>query len=106
VPSSALRFKPKELGDLGRAPTLEPGQRRVFLLPQGDPIAAGAPAAESTTGGGKEPNAPKLEPAVVRVGISDGVWTELRDSTLVAGTEVVTSERAADDKRRKFLGIF
>jgi HlyD family secretion protein len=111
VPSAALRFKPKELGDLGRAATLEPGQRRVFLLPKGGQSAApnSAPSAPSATpsGDGKGPVAPKLEPVVVRAGISDGVWTELRDSPLSVGTEVVTSERAApDDKRRKFLGIF
>jgi HlyD family secretion protein len=107
VPSSALRFKPKEQGDLGRTPPLEPGQRRVFLLPPRAPDATGAPADESAKGDEKKPNAPELVPTVVRIGISDGVWTELRDSALATGTEVVTSERAAaDDKRRKFLGIF
>jgi HlyD family secretion protein len=105
VPSSALRFKPKELGELGRAAPLEPGERRVFLLPK--PDAAAPPAQGSPSGDEKGPPLPKLEPTVVRVGISDGAWTELRDSVLAAGTEVVTSERAAaDDKRRKFLGIF
>jgi HlyD family secretion protein len=101
VPSAALRFKPKELGDLARAPALEPGQRRVFLLPPGAP-----PAAQE--GGAKEPAAaPPLEPKLVRIGISDGAWTELRDSPLAVGAEVVTSERPSDaDKRRKFLGIF
>lgn len=100
VPSAALRFKPKELGDLARAPALEPGQRRVFLLPAGAPPVAPE--------GAKEPAAaPPLEPKLVRIGISDGAWTELRDSPLAVGAEVVTGERASDaDKRRKFLGIF
>jgi multidrug efflux pump subunit AcrA (membrane-fusion protein) len=127
VPSSALRFKPKELGELARAPTLEPGQRRMFLLAKGTgndtptaaalekgpaaaqgPAAAPAPAAVSSAGpSGDEKPPPLLEPVVVRVGISDGMWTELREPALALGTEVVTSERAAtDDKRRKFLGIF
>jgi HlyD family secretion protein len=114
VPSAALRFKPKELGDLGRAATLEPGQRRLFLLPKGDatgpsvaPGAAAAPPAPPASSGDGPPPAPKLQPNVVRIGISDGAWTELRDAPLAVGTEVVTSERAAqDDKRRKFLGIF
>jgi HlyD family secretion protein len=108
VPSSALRFKPKELGDLGRAGTLEPWQRRLFLLPKGDakqPNVAAPGASGSVDAEG--PPLPKLEPMVVRVGISDGLWTELRDAPLAAGTEVVISERAApEDKRRKFLGIF
>jgi HlyD family secretion protein len=100
VPSAALRFKPKELGDLARGPALEPGQRRVFLLPPGAPPP-------SPDGDASAPAAPPLEPKVVRIGISDGVWTELRDAPLPAGTEVVTGERPSDaDKRRKFLGIF
>jgi HlyD family secretion protein len=100
VPSAALRFKPKELGDLARGPALEPGQRRVFLMPP----RASQPVAK---GDANDPAAPALEPKVVRVGISDGVWTELRDAPLAVGTEVVTGERTSDaDKRRKFLGIF
>jgi HlyD family secretion protein len=114
VPSSALRFKPKELGDLGRAAALEPGQRRLYLLPSADAAATpGVPAKPASPpparGGSDEgkPAAPRLQPNVVRIGISDGAWTELRDAPLAVGTEVVTSERAAqDDKRRKFLGIF
>jgi HlyD family secretion protein len=101
VPSAALRFKPKELGDLARAPALEPGQRRVFLLPPGAPPVAADDSARQPAA------APLLEPRVVRIGISDGAWTELRDSPLPIGAEVVTGERASDaDKRRKFLGIF
>jgi HlyD family secretion protein len=101
VPSAALRFKPKELGELARAPALEPGQRRVFLLPPGAPPVA-------AEGGANQPAAaPPLEPKLVRIGISDGAWTELRDSPLSIGAEVVTGERPSDaDKRRKFLGIF
>jgi len=99
VPSAALRFKPKELGELARAPALEPGERRVFLPP-----AAAAAVASDAEG---QPAPPPLESKVVRIGISDGAWTELRDSPLAPGAEVVTSERAADgDKRRKLLGIF
>lgn len=97
VPSAALRFKPKELGEVAQAPPLEPGQRRVFLPPAEAPAAAG----------GEEAAPPPLEARVVRVGISDGAWTELRDAPLPLGAEVVTSERAADgDRRRKLLGIF
>jgi HlyD family secretion protein len=100
VPSAALRFKPKELGDLARAPALEPGQRRLFLAPPG-----GAPPEPADDDA--KPATPPLEARLVRIGISDGAWTELRDSALPAGTEVVTGERASDtDKRRKFLGIF
>jgi HlyD family secretion protein len=100
APSAALRFKPKELGDVARAPALEPGQRRVYLLPESGNVPAPADAEEA-------PAPPKLEPRVVKIGLSDGIWTELKDAGLAAGTEVVTSERAAqDDKRRKFLGVF
>ena len=103
APSAALRFKPKELGDIGRAPALEPGQRRIYLLPAGGNVPVAPPASDKPG----EPVAPKLEPRVVRVGLSDGIWTELKDGALGAGTEVVTSERAAQgDQRRKFLGVF
>jgi HlyD family secretion protein len=107
VPSAALRFKPKELGDLGRAPPLEPGHRRLFLLPPGGEAAA-PQTDDADQGPEKDPEkGPAPLPQVVRIGISDGAWTELRDSPLSVGTLVVTSERAAtDDKRRKFLGIF
>jgi len=102
APSAALRFKPKELGDVGRAPALEPGQRRLYLLPEaGNVLVAG-----EVDGKPGEPAPPKLEPRVVRIGLSDGIWTELVDGAPGVGTEVVTSERAQDDKRRKFLGIF
>jgi len=102
APSAALRFKPKELGDLGRAPALQPGQRRVYLLPPGGNVAVAAEG-EGEPGA---PAPPKLEPRVVRIGLSDGIWTELKDA-LPVGTEVVTSERAAQGaERRKFLGIF
>jgi len=103
APSAALRFKPKELGELGRGPALEPGQRRVYLVPQGanapvDPDAASKPG---------EAPAPKLDPRVVSIGLSDGIWTELKGGPLAVGTEVVTSERAGPgEQRRKFLGIF
>lgn len=103
APSAALRFKPKELGDLGRAPALQPGQRRVYLLPAGGNVAA-PPPGEGEPGA---PAPPKLEPRVVRIGLSDGIWTELKDGSLPPGTEVVTSERAGQGaERRKFLGIF
>jgi HlyD family secretion protein len=102
APSAALRFKPKELGELGRAPALTPGQRRLYLLPKGGNVAVEPGAAEPGA-----PAGPKLEPQVVSIGLSDGIWTELRGGPLAVGTEVVTSERAGPgDQRRKFLGIF
>jgi HlyD family secretion protein len=95
VRNSALRFKPKAPEALGGAPEPAPGQRRVFVLDESAPPADGKPAE------------PKLSPRVVRVGISDGVWTELRDDTLAPGTRVVTEERSSpESERRKFLGIF
>jgi HlyD family secretion protein len=95
VPSSALRFKPKELGEGGARSAPEPGQRRLYVLgptPQPQPDVAPKP---------------KLDVRTVRVGISDGAWTELREASLPPGTLVVTGERSApEEKRRKFLGIF
>ncbi|HKO93853.1 MAG TPA: hypothetical protein VJU61_22020, partial [Polyangiaceae bacterium] len=57
---------------------------------------------------GDQPRAEaQLAPRLVKVGISDGVWTQLRDETLAAGALVVTEERSSPEaERRKFLGIF
>lgn len=97
LPSAALRFKPKDVGSAGAPIELAPGERRVYLL--GD--------TPETPSGADKPPAPALLPRKVRVGISDGVWTELTDATLVAGTRVVTEERVPpSEQRRKFLGIF
>ena len=103
APSAALRFKPKELGEIGRGPALAPGQRRLYLVPKGGNVPVD-PDAASNPG---QPPAPKLEPQIVSIGLSDGIWTELKDGALAVGTEVVTSERTGPgDQRRKFLGIF
>ena len=37
----------------------------------------------------------------VRVGISDGAWTELREPSLLPGTVVVTGERSAPEEKRR-----
>jgi HlyD family secretion protein len=94
IRNSALRFKPKAPELLAGAEP-QPGQRRVFLLEEPAPATGGALLE------------PKPRAQLVRVGISDGVWTELRDTTLAAGAHVVTEERASpESERRKFLGIF
>jgi HlyD family secretion protein len=98
LPSAALRFKPKDVASAGGPLELGPGERRVYLLGDTPPAQPGAGAA---------PPAPALLPRKVRVGITDGVWTELADATLGAGARVVTEERIPPgEQRRKFLGIF
>jgi HlyD family secretion protein len=96
IRNAALRFKPKSTD--GALPELAPGERRVFQVSED----AAAPAASGSAG----PADQKLVARSIRVGISDGVWTELKDSTLAAGAAVVTEEHSAPDERRKFLGIF
>jgi len=105
VRNAALRFKPKEPGNAGPVTELAPGERRLYVLDE-TPSAAAAPAANADAKGAPVPQQ-KISPRLVRVGISDGVWTQLEGDGLTPGTHVVTEERgAADDKRRKFLGIF
>jgi HlyD family secretion protein len=91
VRNAALRFKPKDPASVGGPVELAPGQRRLYLPGATDPN----PDAKA-----------KLSPKLVRVGISDGVFTELKDHALAAGTKVVTEERAAKNERGKFLGVF
>jgi HlyD family secretion protein len=95
VRNSALRFKPKAPEALAGGVEAAPGQRRVFVLDELAPAVGAAPVE------------PKLSARLVGVGISDGVWTELRDPSLRAGARVVTEERSSPEgERRKFLGIF
>jgi HlyD family secretion protein len=116
VRNAALRFKPKEAASPGPLLALEPGQRRVYVLDQpsggsaGDdalpPSGSTAPLAPNASEVAP-PLGPKIAPRLVRIGISDGVWTELAQGELGVGVDVVTEERIApEDKRRKFLGIF
>lgn len=103
VRNAALRFKPKDPGNAGPVTELEPGERRLYVL---DETPSPAPLEQTGAEGPPTPQQ-KIAPRVVRVGISDGVWTELEGDAFTAGTHVVTEERGApDDKRRKFLGIF
>jgi len=96
VRNSALRFKPKAPDALAGTLEAQPGQRRVFLLDEPPPSGGDLPKVDA-----------KLAPRLVKVGISDGVWTELRDDTLAAGALVVVEERSSPEaERRKFLGIF
>lgn len=101
VRNSALRFKPQAAAAAGPALDLEPGERRLYVIETPDAtLAARAPAANGEVH-------PPIAPRTVRVGISDGVWTELHPPALPAGTQVITEERiSAEEKRRKFLGIF
>jgi HlyD family secretion protein len=68
VPNAALRFAPAQIDPSQAA---KPGQRRVWVL----------------KGQGLEQ---KPEPVVVKTGVSDGRLTELRESTLSVGTQVIT----------------
>ncbi|MEY2933896.1 MAG: hypothetical protein RL033_4645 [Pseudomonadota bacterium] len=96
--NGALRFKPKAPEALGAGLEAAPGQRRVFVL---------TPKASSPTASEAPPAEPQLSPLLVHVGISDGIWTELRDTSLAPGALVVTEERSSPEgERRKFLGIF
>jgi hypothetical protein len=64
-----------------------PGQGRVYL------ISGGAPGQE------------EIAERVIAIGFSDGQWTELKDSALAPGSEVVTEQR--DDRApRKGFRLF
>lgn len=104
VRNAALRFKPRDPESAGSVGELEYSQRRVYVLAsEAEPSAgqASAPAEVAPT-----PD-PQIEPRVVGVGISDGVWTELTSGGLAVGDQVVIQERTPPkEERRKFLGLF
>jgi HlyD family secretion protein len=109
VRNAALRFKPKDPANAGSPVELEPGQRRLYVLSDGPPAAAEAtPAPDARPNAAGTPQVKQhVSPRLVRVGITDGVWTELLDKSLSVGDQVVTEERSSpEEKRRKFLGIF
>ncbi len=87
APNAALRFKPDEKEGM-EFEALQPGQARLFQ------ISGGLPGAE------------QLSSRVVDIGITDGVWTELKNDGIASGTQVVTEQRDREENRRKFLGIF
>jgi HlyD family secretion protein len=91
VRNASLRFRPLPEKDQDGKPLpqkpldpLPPGKGRVFLVDSG-----GKPGAET------------VSERVVDVGITDGVWTELKGTTLDLATVVVTEQRE-DDKKKRF----
>lgn len=94
VRNAALRFRPlPDKDEEGKPkpvkppPPLDPGKGRIYL------VAGGAPGSET------------LEDRVVGVGITDGVWTELKDAAdLAAGRPVVVEQR--EEKKQKRFGMF
>jgi HlyD family secretion protein len=91
--NAALRFRPlPELDAEGEPkpakppPPLETGTGRVYQV-------TGGPLGSETIGD-----------RVVKIGITDGVWTELRDDTLPEGSKVVVEQR--EEKKKKRFGIF
>ncbi len=79
VPNAALRFRPsaETFEALGQPPAEEPGGRSVWIFENG-----------------------QLTPVPVRLGLSDGVVTELAEGDLPPGTDVVTAMGAATTAAR------
>ncbi len=93
IPNAALRYRPTPpQGPDGKPvpqppePPLEKGKGKVFLL------ASDKPGAE------------KADPKVISIGITDGMFTEVKDPEVPVGTKVVTDENESDkdkDKKKK-----
>jgi HlyD family secretion protein len=104
VRNSALRFKPKEPAQAGAPLELQPGHRRLYVVDGSPPAPAGVQEPGAQPAGVAQQ---LISPRIVPVGITDGVWTELRDPSFSVGDLVVTEERSSpEERRRKFLGIF
>jgi HlyD family secretion protein len=90
IPNAALRYRPTPVTGPDGKPLAQPpeaplakNQGRVWVL------ASDRPGDE------------KDEPRVVSIGITDGMFTELTDSSLALGTKVVTDATDADAKKNK-----
>jgi HlyD family secretion protein len=102
IPNTALRFKPKPVP--GSAPNTDSTGAPVELLVGHGrvyrPKAGNEPRASSA------PEKATAEVLQVRLGVSDGVWTEVSSPDLAQGTLVITRERAPEGDRRRLLGLF
>jgi HlyD family secretion protein len=88
VRNASLRFRP--------LPELDP-EGKPIPAPPPAPLANGQGRVYMVSGG--PPGQEQLAERALDVGITDGVWTELRGSAALAvGTEVVTEQR---DERKK-----
>lgn len=87
APNAALRFKPadKEQRELG---PLQHGEVRVYT------VDGGTVGAET------------LAANVARVGLSDGIWTQISGNGVALGTALVTEETDKAEKKRRFMGLF
>jgi HlyD family secretion protein len=90
IPNSALRFHPSPpLDDKGNKipqdplPKLDPGKGRIYV--------------ETDTKPGKE----KIEPRVIDIGVTDGVYTEVKSD--ISGLKIVRDETDAATKKK---GLF
>jgi len=93
IPNAALRYKPTPPdGPDGKPvpqppdPPLEKGKGRVWILTS------------------DKPGAEKDEMHVVSIGVTDGMFTEVKDDALPVGTKVVTDENESDKDKDKKKG--
>lgn len=87
IPNAALRFKPlPEKGDDGKPlpqkplPPLDHGQGRIWRI----------------TGG--QQGSETIEPSIVKTGITDGVWTELKGEGASVDEQLVVEQRESEGK--------
>jgi HlyD family secretion protein len=89
IPNAALRYHP--------TPALGADGKPVPQPPEA-PLAKGEGRIWVVTN--DQPGAEKDEMRVVAVGITDGIYTEIRDPSLPVGAKVVTDESDLDPKRK------
>jgi HlyD family secretion protein len=87
APNAALRFRPQDKDRAKELSSLEHGQARLYRVTSG------------------KLGSEEIEPQTVKIGLSDGVWTELLGAGLHAGDGVVTEQTEKLEARRMF-GIF
>lgn len=93
IPNAALRFRPLEADEPGKPlkpvvpkSTLKHNQGRVYLV------------------SGGEVGDEQASEQVVEIGITDGVWTALREGELTLDTQVIVEQR--DAKKEKGFKLF
>jgi HlyD family secretion protein len=90
IPNAALRYKP--------SPAKGPDGKPILTAPE-PPLAKGTGHVYVLTSDKRGDE--KDEQRTVDIGVTDGIFTEIRNDTLKAGTKVVTDETDASEEAQK-----
>lgn len=90
IPNAALRYKPP--------PPMGPDGKPIPQSPEA-PLAKGQGRVYLVTN--EKPGEEKVEPKMIEIGVTDGIFTEVVGGSLTQGTKVVTDENESEEDKKK-----